>query len=136
MSKTYVNWAEENLALNGVEASHHRVEQADCLAWLAAKPATDQRFDLIFMDPPTFSNSARMAGVLDIQKDHGRLIRQAMQRLTSEGLLIFSTNFRRFKLDESLEEEFAIEEVTRDTLDRDFQRNARIHRCWHIRTHI
>lgn len=136
MSKTYVNWAEENLALNGVDASHHRVEQADCLAWLAAKPATDQRFDLIFMDPPTFSNSARMAGVLDIQKDHCRLIRQAMQRLTSEGLLIFSTNFRRFKLDESLEEEFAIEEVTRDTLDRDFQRNARIHRCWHIRTHI
>ena len=136
MSKTYVNWAEENLALNGADASHHRVEQADCLAWLAAKPSTDQRFDLIFMDPPTFSNSARMAGVLDIQKDHGRLIRQAMQRLTSEGLLIFSTNFRRFKLDESLEEEFAIEEVTRDTLDRDFQRNARIHRCWHIRTHI
>ncbi len=136
MSKTYVNWAEENLALNGVDASHHRVEQADCLAWLAGKPSADQRFDLIFMDPPTFSNSARMAGVLDIQKDHGRLIRQAMQRLTSEGLLIFSNNFRRFKLDESLEEEFAIEEVTRDTLDKDFQRNARIHRCWHIRTRI
>ncbi|MCR8915453.1 bifunctional 23S rRNA (guanine(2069)-N(7))-methyltransferase RlmK/23S rRNA (guanine(2445)-N(2))-methyltransferase RlmL [Marinobacter panjinensis] len=136
MSKTYVNWAEENLALNRADASHHRVEQADCLAWLAAKPSGDQRFDLIFMDPPTFSNSARMAGVLDIQKDHGRLIRQAMRRLTSEGLLIFSTNFRRFKLDESLEEEFAIEEVTRDTLDRDFQRNARIHRCFHIRTHI
>ena len=136
MSKTYVNWAQENLALNGADASHHRVEQADCLAWLAGKPTSDQRFDLIFMDPPTFSNSARMAGVLDVQKDHGRLIRQAMQRLTSEGLLIFSTNFRRFKLDESLEEEFAIEEVTRDTLDRDFQRNARIHRCWQVRTRI
>lgn len=136
MSKTYVNWAQENLALNGADASHHRVEQADCLAWLAGKPTSDQRFDLIFMDPPTFSNSARMAGVLDIQKDHGRLIRQAMQRLTSEGLLIFSTNFRRFKLDDSLEEEFAIEEVTRDTLDRDFQRNARIHRCWQVRTRI
>lgn len=136
MSKTYVNWAQENLVLNGADASHHRVEQADCMAWLAGKPTNDQRFDLIFMDPPTFSNSARMAGVLDIQKDHGRLIRQAMQRLTSEGLLIFSTNFRRFKLDESLDEEFAIEEVTRDTLDRDFQRNARIHRCWHIRTRI
>nr|WP_284048147.1 bifunctional 23S rRNA (guanine(2069)-N(7))-methyltransferase RlmK/23S rRNA (guanine(2445)-N(2))-methyltransferase RlmL [Marinobacter sp. ATCH36] len=136
MSKTYVNWAQENLALNDVDASHHRVEQADCLAWLAARTSGDQRFDLIFMDPPTFSNSARMAGVLDVQKDHGRLIRQAMQRLTSEGLLVFSTNFRRFKLDEGLEEEFAIEEVTRDTLDRDFQRNARIHRCWHIRTRI
>lgn len=136
MSKTYVNWAQENLVLNGADTSHHRVEQADCLAWLAGKPTSDQRFDLIFMDPPTFSNSARMAGVLDIQKDHGRLIRQAMQRLTSEGLLIFSTNFRRFKLDDSLEEEFAIEEVTRDTLDRDFQRNARIHRCWQVRTRI
>jgi len=136
MSKTYVNWAQENLALNGADASHHRVEQADCLAWLASKPSADQRFDLIFMDPPTFSNSARMAGVLDIQKDHGRMIRQAMQRLTSEGLLIFSTNFRRFKLDESLEEEFAVEEVSQDTIDRDFQRNPRIHRCWHIRTRI
>ncbi|MFN2359667.1 MAG: bifunctional 23S rRNA (guanine(2069)-N(7))-methyltransferase RlmK/23S rRNA (guanine(2445)-N(2))-methyltransferase RlmL [Marinobacter sp.] len=136
MSRTYVNWAQENLALNGADASHHRVEQADCLEWLSSRPTPDQRFDLIFMDPPTFSNSARMAGVLDIQKDHGRMIRQAMQRLTSEGLLIFSTNFRRFRLDEGLQEEFAIEEVTGDTLDRDFQRNARIHRCWHIRTHI
>ncbi|WP_297795047.1 bifunctional 23S rRNA (guanine(2069)-N(7))-methyltransferase RlmK/23S rRNA (guanine(2445)-N(2))-methyltransferase RlmL [uncultured Marinobacter sp.] len=133
MSKTYVKWAEDNLALNRIDARHHKVEQADCLAWLAAKPTPDQRFDLIFMDPPTFSNSARMAGVLDIQKDHGKLIRQAMQRLTSEGLLIFSNNFRRFKLDEALEQEFAIEEVSRDTIDKDFQRNARIHRCWHIR---
>ena len=136
MSKTYVNWAEDNLALNRVDRRHHKVEQADCLAWLAAKPTPDQRFDLIFMDPPTFSNSARMAGVLDIQKDHGKLVRQAMQRLTSEGLLIFSNNFRRFKLDEALEREFAIEEVSRDTLDKDFQRNARIHRCWHIRHRI
>ncbi|MBW4936249.1 bifunctional 23S rRNA (guanine(2069)-N(7))-methyltransferase RlmK/23S rRNA (guanine(2445)-N(2))-methyltransferase RlmL [Marinobacter sp. F4206] len=133
MSKTYVRWAEENLALNGADPKRHRVEQADCLTWLAAKPAPDQRFDMIFMDPPTFSNSARMAGVLDIQKDHSRLIRQAMQRLNSEGLLIFSNNFRRFKLDEALTSEFDVEEVSRSTLDKDFQRNARIHRCWHIR---
>lgn len=136
MSRTYVQWAEDNLALNRVDARHHRVEQADCLAWLAAQPSADQRFDLIFMDPPTFSNSARMAGVLDIQKDHGRLIRQAMQRLTSEGLLIFSNNFRRFKLDEALEQAFAVEEVSGATIDKDFQRNARIHRCWHIRHRI
>ncbi|HBX39676.1 MAG TPA: 23S rRNA (guanine(2445)-N(2))/(guanine(2069)-N(7))-methyltransferase, partial [Marinobacter adhaerens] len=111
----------------------HRVEQADCLAWLADRKTADQRFDLIFMDPPTFSNSARMAGVLDIQKDHPTLVRQAMARLSSDGLLIFSNNFRRFKLDETLESEFEVAEVTRDTLDKDFQRNARIHRCWHIR---
>jgi 23S rRNA (guanine2445-N2)-methyltransferase / 23S rRNA (guanine2069-N7)-methyltransferase len=136
MSKTYVKWAQENLSLNGADLTHHRIEQADCLQWLAEKPGPDQRFDLIFMDPPTFSNSARMAGVLDIQKDHARLISQAMQRLTSEGVLIFSSNFRRFKLDESVGEEFAAEEVSRDTLDKDFQRNARIHRCWHIQHKI
>jgi 23S rRNA (guanine2069-N7)-methyltransferase / 23S rRNA (guanine2445-N2)-methyltransferase len=136
MSNTYVKWAQDNLAINGVDPAHHRVEQADCLQWLAERPAPDQRFDLIFMDPPTFSNSARMAGVLDIQKDHGRMIRQAMQRLTSEGILIFSNNFRRFRLDEDIGDEFAVEEVSADTLDRDFQRNARIHRCWHIRHRI
>ncbi|AXS85116.1 bifunctional 23S rRNA (guanine(2069)-N(7))-methyltransferase RlmK/23S rRNA (guanine(2445)-N(2))-methyltransferase RlmL [Marinobacter sp. Arc7-DN-1] len=133
MSKTYVSWAEDNLALNRADPKKHRVEQADCLAWLAERPSADQRFDLIFMDPPTFSNSARMAGVLDIQKDHPRLVRQAMARLSSDGLLIFSNNFRRFRLDEALESEFEVVEVTRDTLDRDFQRNPRIHRCWHIR---
>ncbi|GAA0851521.1 bifunctional 23S rRNA (guanine(2069)-N(7))-methyltransferase RlmK/23S rRNA (guanine(2445)-N(2))-methyltransferase RlmL [Marinobacter szutsaonensis] len=136
MSKTYVNWARENLALNDADPKKHMVEQADCLAWLAEKPAADQRFDLIFMDPPTFSNSARMAGVLDVQRDHATLVRQAMARLTSDGLLIFSNNFRRFRLDEALEEEFAVEEVSRSTLDKDFQRNPRIHRCWHIRHKI
>ncbi len=133
MSKTYVAWAQDNLALNGADPAKHRVEQADCLAWLADRKTSDQRFDLIFMDPPTFSNSARMAGVLDIQKDHPALVRQAMARLSSDGLLIFSNNFRRFRLEEALESEFEVTEVTRDTLDKDFQRNARIHRCWHIR---
>ncbi|GGE71087.1 ribosomal RNA large subunit methyltransferase K/L [Streptosporangium jomthongense] len=133
LSKTYVSWAQDNLALNRADPRKHRVEQVDCLAWLAAKPTPDQVYDLIFMDPPTFSNSARMAGVLDVQKDHSRLIRQAMARLSSDGLLIFSNNFRRFKLDESLAPEFDVEEVTASTLDKDFQRNPRIHRCWHIR---
>lgn len=133
LSKTYVNWARDNLALNSADPRRHTVEQTDCLAWLAAKPAPDQVYDLIFMDPPTFSNSARMAGVLDIQKDHGTLIRQAMARLSSDGLLIFSNNFRRFRLDEALLSEFEVEEVSSRTLDKDFQRNTRIHRCWHIR---
>lgn len=133
MSKTYVQWAQDNLALNGADPSRHVVEQADCLAWLADRKTAKQTFDLIFMDPPTFSNSARMQGVLDIQRDHATLVRQAMARLSSDGLLIFSNNFRKFKLDEALQEEFEVEEVTASTLDKDFQRNARIHRCWHIR---
>ncbi len=133
MSKTYVNWARENLALNQADPRKHRVEQADCLAWLASEPTPDQRFDLIFMDPPTFSNSARMEGVLDIQRDHPDLIRQAMGRLASDGLLIFSNNFRKFRLEDSLESEFEVREVSASTIDRDFQRNPKIHRCWHIR---
>ncbi|MFW5825084.1 MAG: bifunctional 23S rRNA (guanine(2069)-N(7))-methyltransferase RlmK/23S rRNA (guanine(2445)-N(2))-methyltransferase RlmL [Marinobacter sp.] len=133
MSNTYVDWARDNLALNGADPKKHRVEQADCVKWLAEKPTPEQRFDLIFMDPPTFSNSARMRGVLDIQRDHGSLIRQAMARLTADGLLIFSNNFRRFRLDEDLSELFEVEDVTPSTLDRDFQRNPRIHQCWHIR---
>lgn len=133
MSNTYVDWARDNLALNGADPKKHQVDKADCLAWLAQKPAPDHRFDLIFMDPPTFSNSARMHGVLDIQRDHGKLIDQCMSRLTSDGLLIFSNNFRRFKLDDDIAERYEVEDVTASTLDRDFQRNAKIHNCWHIR---
>lgn len=133
MSNTYVDWARDNLMLNGADPKRHVVEQADCTAWLAGKPTPEQRFDLIFMDPPTFSNSARMRGVLDIQRDHGKLIDQAMARLTSDGVLVFSNNFRRFKLDEELSERYEVKDVTASTLDRDFQRNPKIHQCWHIR---
>lgn len=133
MSKTYVSWARDNLALNSADPRKHVVEQADCLAWLADRKTANQTFDLIFMDPPTFSNSARMAGVLDIQRDHADLVRQCMARLSSDGLLIFSNNFRKFRLDEALESEFEVKEVSASTLDKDFQRNPKIHRCWHIR---
>ncbi|WP_199451794.1 bifunctional 23S rRNA (guanine(2069)-N(7))-methyltransferase RlmK/23S rRNA (guanine(2445)-N(2))-methyltransferase RlmL [Marinobacter sp. bablab_jr008] len=133
MSKTYVSWARDNLALNSADPHKHVVEQADCLAWLADRKTANQTFDLIFMDPPTFSNSARMAGVLDIQRDHADLVRQCMARLSSDGLLIFSNNFRKFRLDEALESEFEVKEVSASTLDKDFQRNSKIHRCWHIR---
>ncbi len=133
MSRTYVSWAQDNLALNSVDPRRHRVEATDCLAWLAGKPADSERFDLIFMDPPTFSNSARMEGVLDIQRDHGRLIDQAMRRLAPGGLLVFSNNFRRFRLDEAVAARYQVTDVTAATIGRDFERNARIHSCWHIR---
>ncbi|HLV76365.1 MAG TPA: bifunctional 23S rRNA (guanine(2069)-N(7))-methyltransferase RlmK/23S rRNA (guanine(2445)-N(2))-methyltransferase RlmL [Marinobacter sp.] len=132
MSKTYVAWAQDNLALNGADPRKHRVEQVDCLAWLSAPATAGEMFDLIFMDPPTFSNSARMSGVLDIQRDHGEMVRQCMERLASDGLLIFSNNFRKFRLDDDLAEEFEVTDVTASTLDKDFQRNQKIHRCWHI----
>jgi 23S rRNA (guanine2445-N2)-methyltransferase / 23S rRNA (guanine2069-N7)-methyltransferase len=139
MSQTYLQWARANLDLNGLSPRKHRLLQRDCLQWLAEKPERSEAgFDLIFLDPPTFSNSARMEGFLDVQRDHARLIDQAMRRLAPEGTLIFSTNFRRFRLSGEIESRFSAENISARTIDRDFQRNPRIHQCWliHKRTNL
>jgi len=130
LSNTYLDWLTENLELNDCATRDHRLIQADVLAWLEA---CDETFDLIFLDPPSFSNSKRMDETLDIQRDHVHLIRQAMRCLSTNGVLIFSTNLRRFKLDESLGETFTVEDRTRWSIPRDFQRNTRIHQCFFIR---
>ena len=88
---------------------------------------------MIFLDPPTFSNSKKMAQVLDIQKDHEALIRQAASLLNDDGLLIFSCNLRRFKMARSISADFVAEDISRQTIDRDFSRRANIHHCWAIR---
>ncbi|WP_257266272.1 bifunctional 23S rRNA (guanine(2069)-N(7))-methyltransferase RlmK/23S rRNA (guanine(2445)-N(2))-methyltransferase RlmL [Endozoicomonas sp. ONNA2] len=129
LSNTWLGWARKNLALNGLMDRKHRLEQADCLQWL--KQDTRQ-YDLIFMDPPTFSNSKRMRGVFDVQKAHVALIDRAMTRLKPAGVLYFSNNFRRFQLAKELEQKFSVEEITAVTIDRDFQRRPGIHRCWCI----
>ncbi|QRV24433.1 bifunctional 23S rRNA (guanine(2069)-N(7))-methyltransferase RlmK/23S rRNA (guanine(2445)-N(2))-methyltransferase RlmL [Marinomonas foliarum] len=130
MSNTYTEWARRNIELNEFSDLHHQVERADCIEWL--KQCHD-KFDLIFMDPPTFSNSKKMADVLDIQRDHGELVRLAMARLARGGELIFSNNYRRFVLDESLEQEYNVKNITRETLDPDFDRNDKIHQCYIIK---
>ena len=130
MSNTYTEWARRNIELNEFSDLHHQVERADCIEWL--KQSRD-KFDLIFMDPPTFSNSKKMADVLDIQRDHGELVRLAMARLARGGELIFSNNYRRFVLDESLEQEYDVKNITRETLDPDFDRNGKIHQCYIIK---
>lgn len=130
MSNTYIEWARRNIELNEFSELYHQVERADCIEWL--KQSRDM-FDLIFMDPPTFSNSKKMADVLDIQRDHVELIRLAMARLDRGGELIFSNNYRRFVLDEKVEQEFEIENITNKTLDFDFERNTKIHQCYLIR---
>jgi len=131
MSATYLNWAKRNLDLNGLDTTAHQQVQADCLKWLRMQRSPE--FDLIFMDPPTFSNSKRMAGVLDVQRDHVDLIEGAMRCLRQDGELYFSNNYRRFKLDYDALAEFEIEEITNATLDPDFKRNAKIHCCFRIR---
>lgn len=128
LSKTYLDWARRNLSLNGF-SDKHRLEQGDVMAWLAEDRG---EYDLIFIDPPTFSNSKRMEGVFDVQRDHVELIDLAMARLVRGGVLYFSNNFRKFQLDEGLAARYQVEEISAQTLDADFARNAKIHRAWRL----
>ncbi len=128
LSKTYLDWARRNLALNGF-SERHQLVQADVMNWLEQDQG---QYDLIFIDPPTFSNSKRMEGVFDVQRDQVRLIDLAMARLAPGGVLYFSNNFRKFALDERLAERYAIEEISAQTLDEDFRRNPKIHRAWRV----
>jgi 23S rRNA (guanine2445-N2)-methyltransferase / 23S rRNA (guanine2069-N7)-methyltransferase len=133
MSRTYLDWAAVNLELNGLAGPQHRLLQADAIRWLADQP-TAPSFDLIFLDPPTFSNSARMQDVLDIQRDHARLIEDCMRILAPGGVLLFSTNARYFQLDTALNR-FRVTDVSATTLPFDFRGNPRIHRCYELRAH-
>ncbi len=133
MSNTYLDWAKRNMALNGFTGPEHETIQADCTAWLAEQAKRGgNTYDLIFLDPPTFSSSKRMEESFDVQRDHVALIKNAMRMLSKDGLLIFSNNFRKFKLDEEALSGFRIEEISRQTLPEDFKRNPHIHRCWKI----
>ena len=132
LSRTYVEWAERNLALNGFrDRERHRLLQEDAVAWLD-RPAAE-RFDLIFLDPPTASRSKRMAAEPDVQRDHVHLIRAALTRLAPGGLLIFSNNFRKFRLDSAALADLQITDITAATIPKDFARDPKIHRCFEIR---
>jgi 23S rRNA (guanine2069-N7)-methyltransferase / 23S rRNA (guanine2445-N2)-methyltransferase len=131
LSRTYLDWARRNLKLNGFAGREHALIQADALAWLAAAPAGS--WDLVYLDPPTFSNSKRMSGTLDVQRDHAALIAAAARLLSAGGTLVFATNFSRFELDRDALPGLVAEDITRATIPKDFERNPRIHRCWLIR---
>ena len=130
MSRTYINWAKDNFRLNHLTIDDHQFIQGDCVRWLEDATTT---YDLIFMDPPSFSNSKRMEDVLDIQRDHSALIGEAMRCLKKNGLLIFSNNLRKFKLDEALLELFEIENVTEKSIPYDYARRTNIHHCFYIK---
>jgi 23S rRNA (guanine2069-N7)-methyltransferase / 23S rRNA (guanine2445-N2)-methyltransferase len=133
LSRTYLDWSERNLGLNGLATRHHELVQADCREWLDEAARSRNHYDLIFLDPPTFSNSKRMEGVLDTGRDHPELIDACMRVLAPDGLLVFSTNAQKFKLDPALAERYAVEDISAATIPRDFERNPRIHRCYDIR---
>ena len=129
MSNTYLDWARKNYLLNKIGGSKHRLKKADCISYLESKY---EKFDMIFLDPPTFSNSKSTDNVLDIQRDHVTLISNAMKKLERDGLLIFSTNKLKFKLDPALSTRFRLTDFTNASLDKDFQRQKKIHQTWLI----
>ncbi len=128
-SKTYTDWARDNMALNGFGERKHKYVKEDCFTFL--KSCRD-RFDLIFLDPPTFSNTKSTRSTFDIQRDHVSLIKLAAAKLERDGILIFSNNFRKFKIDLEALDKLNIEEISESTISEDFKRNKRIHKSWII----
>jgi len=129
LSNTYLQWAEDNFTLNKLSLTRHQFIPFDCMEWLKI---TRDRFDVIFLDPPSFSNSKRMAETLDIQRDHESLINAAMHLLSEGGTLYFSTNFRQFKLSPAISASYTVRDISAKTIDVDFKRNPRIHQCFMI----
>ena len=134
LSAAYLEWAARNLALNGYDTAQHRLERGECMQWLrAAREREAAAFDLMFVDPPTFSNSKRMQGTFDVQRDHVALLRAAAALLSAQGTLVFSTNRRGFKLDHVALADFVREDWTRASIPPDFSRPAAPHQCWMLR---
>ncbi len=131
MSNTYQAWTQRNLQLNGLAGPQHQLVRADVFRYLEDAAAAGEQFDLIVMDPPTFSNSAKMQGVLDVQRDHVWLVDQCLSLLRPQGVLYFSNNLRSFVFDERLPERCQVSEISNRTVPEDF-RNKKIHRCWKI----
>jgi len=133
LSNTYQAWSARNFALNGIDSSMHTLERADALAWLAGAGSRAPRFDLIVLDPPSFSNSKKMQGVLDVQRDHPLLVRQCYALLAPRGELFFSTNLRSFALDADLVRDLGLREITHQSGPEGFRRPGRPppHRAWH-----
>jgi 23S rRNA (guanine2445-N2)-methyltransferase / 23S rRNA (guanine2069-N7)-methyltransferase len=133
MSTTYLQWAKNNFALNQLQGQQYQFVQSDCVLWLAqAQQRLKKQFDLIFLDPPTFSNSKRLAQFFDIQLEHVTLIKQTVELLSDQGVLYFSTNSKRFKLDYQGLESFTIDDISTSTIPDDFSRSPKIHYCWRI----
>jgi len=132
LSKTYLDWARRNFELNGLDFGRNRLVQADVLRFLVEERASRDRYELVILDPPSFSNSKRMQGVLDVQRDHVALIRGCLSLLAPGGELLFSTNLRSFKLDADALADVPMKEISEQTVPPDF-RNRRIHRCWQIK---
>ena len=130
MSNTYLTWAEDNFAENDINVRDHHFIQADVTQFLATPLA--EKFDIIILDPPSFSNSKRMDDVFDVQRDHGKMVHNLMKSLNANGVLYFSNNYRKFKLDEDILEMYQIKDITKKSIPMDF-RDLKIHVCYELR---
>lgn len=132
MSAIYLQWAQDNMRLNGFIQQTHRYTQADVLQWINQPPPKLPPFGLVVLDPPTFSNSKRMKGIFDVQRNHAALIGKVLQLMEKNGVLYFSTNYRRFKPDFSLLRAAQIDDITAKTLPEDFKQGKPPHVCFRL----
>lgn len=141
LSPGYIEWARKNMRLNGLDPDRHQLLKADCSEWVRKQalghttgqiPASE-KFDLIFLDPPTFSNSTSMQQDWDVQKNHESMIDDCMTILSETGTLIFSNNYRRFRLAATVAKKYQVEDRSKWSIQRDFARNSKIHQCWFIK---
>lgn len=132
LSNTYLDWAERNLRLNNLWGPQHRLVRADVLEWIDEAGHGPDRFDLIVLDPPSFSTSKKMAHSFDVQRDQVRLLRHTSQLLAKDGTLYFSTNYQGFELQAGSHSDLTFDELTPATIPADFH-HKEIHRCWRVR---
>jgi 23S rRNA (cytosine1962-C5)-methyltransferase len=132
LSNTYLAWAKRNFELNGINGDAHKIIREDVFVYLDEAYLARKQFDLIVMDPPSFSNSKKMLDILDVQRDQAVLIDGAMALLSTDGVLFFSNNLRSFVLDDNISSRYQVKNITHQSIPEDF-RNEKIHQCWEIR---
>lgn len=132
MSQTYLRWAQDNFQLNNIDLGDHSFVNADVLEWLRAQKNSNT-FDVIFLDPPTFSNSKKMEDTFEVERDQDFLVDSCMQMLAPEGVLYFSNNKRKFKISDSILSKYRVKEITAESIPQDFH-DKKIHNCFEIRT--
>ena len=136
MSNTYQEWTRRNFELNGLAGEHMELERADVLSWVQEQRHSRNRWDLIFVDPPTFSNSSKMGRrTWDVQADHAELLIGCSRLLTRSGAIVFSCNLRDFEPDVAALNKagVVINDITARTIPADFERNKKIHKCYVLR---
>ncbi len=134
LSGNYSRWAEQNFSLNGFADKGYSFPVSDTAVWLSEARTTGKEYDIIIVDPPTFSNSRKMEGTFDIQRDYVSLLKACLSILSKDGYIIFSTNFTKFHFDPGRFQNIHSKDITNMTIDKDFSIKRKPHRCWTIKT--